>query len=202
MKLRELRKAKGMTMKELGDVIGVAESTISQYETGKREPDFETMLRLGEFFSVSVDYLMRGDNTPGAPVPPGYMPLKMKRVPLVGRIACGEPITAEENIEGYVNMPEGGRDADFALRCEGDSMIDAGINDGDVVFIRCQPVVENGEIAAVRIDCEATLKRVYLYSDRLVLQPANSNYAPMVYTGPELDNVHIEGKAVGVMHWY
>ena len=121
-------------------------------------------------------------------------------MPLIGAIACGEPITAEQNIEKLVDVPEYIR-CDFSLTCHGDSMVDAGIHDKDVVYIRIQPEVENGEIAAVRIDGEATLKRVYYNPGMLTLMPANPAYAPMVYTGSQLEEVHIEGKAVGWTHW-
>jgi repressor LexA len=103
-----------------------------------------------------------------------------KKVPLVGKIACGTPITAEENIEDYVDVPEDVY-ADFALICQGDSMINARIHDGDIVYIRMQPEVENGEIAAVFIDGEATLKRVYYQKGRIILQPENNSYPPMIY---------------------
>lgn len=128
---------------------------------------------------------------------------KWSRSPLVGSIACGEPITAEENIEDYVDVPENVH-CDFCLRCKGDSMIDAGIHDGDVVYIHIQPQVENGQIAAVRIDGEATLKRVFWNEQTQTLQllAENRNFAPLVYTGPILDTVQIEGKAVGYTHWF
>ena len=137
-------------------------------------------------------------------VPPGFEPLpKMVKRPLVGSIACGEPITAEENIEDYVDVPENVQ-CDFCLRCKGDSMIDAGIHDGDVVYIHIQPEVENGQIAAVRIDGEATLKRVFWdeSSQTLTLLAENRNFAPLIYTGPILETVHVEGRAIGYTHWF
>lgn len=134
-------------------------------------------------------------------IPSGFIPVPpMKKVPIIGSIACGTPITAEENIEGYADALED-QIVDFALICKGDSMIDAGIKDGDIVYIKKQPEVENGQLAAVRIENEATLKRVYRYSDTLILQPANVNYTPQSYTGPELENVVIEGLVVGFTHW-
>lgn len=120
---------------------------------------------------------------------------KMKKVPLLGTIACGEPILAVENIENYVNMPES-INGTFALRCKGDSMINARIFDGDVVFIRQQPDVENGEIAAVLIDDEATLKKVYKYKNRIELRPENPTMAPLEYEGEEMNKIKILGKAV------
>ena len=152
--------------------------------------------------SVIVDDAQPADPSASpTPIPPGFEPMpKMKKIPLIGSIACGDPITAEQNIEKMVDVPENIR-CDFSLTCHGDSMVDAGIHDKDVVYIRIQPQVENGEIAAVRIDGEATLKRVYYNPGTLTLMPANPAYAPMVYTGSQLEEVHIEGKAVGWTHW-
>lgn len=120
---------------------------------------------------------------------------KHQKIPVVGTIACGKPILAEENITEYVN----GIYADqctFALICRGDSMINARIFDGDIVYIREQPDVENGEIAAVRIDNEATLKRVYKYENRVELRAENPLYPPLNFEGEELERVSIIGKAV------
>ena len=139
-----------------------------------------------------------------ASIPPGFEPFpKMVKKPLVSSIACGEPITAEENIEDYVDVPEDVQ-CDFCLRCKGDSMIDAGIHDGDLVYIHITPQVENGQIAAVRIDGEATLKRFFWNEETktMTLLAENRNFAPLVYTGPILDTVHIEGRAVGYTHWF
>ena len=134
-------------------------------------------------------------------IPPGFMPLpKMKKVPLIGAIACGEPITAIQNREGDVNAPVDMR-CDFALKCRGESMIGAGIHDGDIVYIRIQPEVENGEIAAVRIGEEATLKRVYLHSDYIELRPENPAFESIIRRREDMNDVQIEGKAVGWMHW-
>lgn len=127
---------------------------------------------------------------------PGVLPVpKMRQVPLLGTIACGDPILAEENMEGFLAMPEA-INADFALRCRGDSMINARIFDGDIVYIRQQPTVEDGEIAAVLIDNEATLKRVHFYPDRIALEPANPMYPLIVKSGEEMATVRILGKAV------
>jgi len=121
---------------------------------------------------------------------------KMKKVPLVGTIACGTPITAEQNIEEYVDMP-GNINADFALRCDGDSMIGARIFEGDIVYIHQQPTVANGQIAAVLIDNEATLKRVYYREgESLMLVAENPAYRPLMFTGEEMSEVRIIGLAV------
>lgn len=203
-RIKALRIQHGLTQEELGQKVGVQKSAIYKYETGlvvnlKRSMIEKLALALG----VKPTYLM-GLSDEETIIPPGFEPLpKMVKRPLVGSIACGEPITAEENIEDYVDVPENVQ-CDFCLRCKGDSMIDAGIHDGDIVYIHIQPEVENGQIAAVRIDGEATLKRVFWNEETQTLQllAENRNYAPLVYTGPVLESVHIEGRAVGFTHWF
>lgn len=207
--MKRLRIERGITQEQLASLLKVSRSTIGMYETGSREPDFETCEAIADIFNVDMDYLMGRSNverkhpiTPPTTVPPGFEPLpRMVKKPLIGDIACGEPITAEQNIADYVDVPESVH-CDFCLRCHGDSMVDAGIRDNDVVYIRCQPEVEDGEIAAVRIGGEATLKRVYYDGQSLTLMPANSSYRPKTYSGPELENIRIEGKAVGFTHWF
>lgn len=203
-RIKALRIQHGLTQEELGQKVGVQKSAIYKYETGlvvnlKRSMIEKLALALG----VKPTYLM-GLSDEETTIPPGFEPLpKTVKRPLVGSIACGDPITAEENIEDYVDVPENVQ-CDFCLRCKGDSMIDAGIHDGDIVYIHIQPEVENGQIAAVRIDGEATLKRVFWNEETQTLQllAENRNYAPLVYTGPVLESVHIEGRAVGFTHWF
>lgn len=184
----------------LGVVFTLALMTILACGAFAAKPAVE----LAKILQTTPAYLMGWEEKPQPaprPIPKGFEPMpKMVKVPLVGSIACGTPILAEQNIDGHVDAPEDIR-CDFALRCKGDSMIGAGIHDGDAVYIHIQPEVENGEIAAVRIGEEATLKRVYYQNGTLTLMPANAAYAPMVYTGPELNDVQIEGKAVGWTHW-
>lgn len=207
--MKRLRIERGITQEQLASLLKVSRSTIGMYETGSREPDFETCEAIADIFNVDMDYLMGRSNverknpiTPPATVPPGFEPLpRMVKKPLIGDIACGEPITAEQNVADYVDVPETVH-CDFCLRCHGDSMVDAGIQDNDVVYIRIQPEVEDGEIAAVRIGGEATLKRVYYDGQSLTLMPANSSYRPKTYSGQELENIRIEGKAVGFTHWF
>ena len=125
------------------------------------------------------------------------MPIQVKRLPILGEIACGEPIYASEDHENYI-LAGSDIDADFCLRAKGESMINARIWDGDIVFIRAQQQVENGEIAAVIIGDEATLKRVYYYpqQNRLMLNAENPAFAPLIYIGDELRQIKILGKAV------
>ncbi len=201
--LKHLRKSNDLTQTQLADKLGLAFSTISMYERGEREPDFETLEAIADFFNVTMDYLhgkeplniQNSYNTVFTynniiPMP------KMNRIPLLGTIACGEPIMCEQNFDGDVDIPDDIK-ADFALRCKGDSMVDARINDGDIVYIRSQPMVENGEIAAVRIENEATLKRVFWEENVLTLLACNNKYRPFTYSGEALNDIEILGKAVG-----
>lgn len=204
-RIKSRRTELGLTVEELAHKMGYKDkSSISKIENGKADIPQSKIAAFADALQTTPAYLMGWEEQPEPKkptIPPGFEPMpKMKKIPLIGAIACGEPITAEQNIEKMVDVPENIR-CDFSLTCHGDSMVDAGIHDKDVVYIRIQPEVENGEIAAVRIEGEATLKRVYYNSDTLTLMPANPAYAPMVYTGSQLEEVHIEGKAVGWTHW-
>lgn len=211
-RLSQALETRGMKAADLSKKTKVAEGTISCYINGRYEAKQNRVQVFAEALDVNPAWLMGYDvpmeaerSQPASaprPIPKGFEPMpKMKKIPLVGSIACGTPILAQQNIEKIVDVPENIR-CDFALRCKGDSMIGAGIHDGDAVYIHIQPEVENGEIAAVRIGEEATLKRVYYDGTTLTLMPYNNAYAPMVYTGPQLEDVHIEGKAVGYTHWF
>ena len=123
-------------------------------------------------------------------------PPKTKKRPRLGSISCGTPIASEENFDGYDDVPENIQ-CDFTLKCEGDSMIGARILDGDIVYIKQQNTVEQGEIAAVLVDgTEKLLKRVYVYSDSVVLQAENPIYPPLVFSKEDMNRVFIIGKAV------
>ena len=207
-RMTQRRKEIGFSAEKVAERLGVSPATIYRYEKGDIEKvPVDSLAELAKILQTTPAYLMGWEEQPTpkptspAPIPPGFIPMpRMKKVPLIGAIACGDPITALQNREGDVDVPENVR-CDFALKCHGDSMVGAGIHDGDVVYIHIQPEVENGEIAAVRIGDEATLKRVYYSGDTLTLMPANAAYAPLVYTGETLNEVKIEGRAVGWTHW-
>ncbi|MDD6788824.1 MAG: S24 family peptidase [Lachnospira sp.] len=177
--------------KEYG--IRMGKSDISQYVSGKVEPGQDKLTILGLALNVSEAWLM-GYDVPMAR-DSGLMPVEVQRVPLLGDIACGEPIVANQTYDVYVQAG-GTVKCDFCLRAHGDSMIGARIHDGDIVFVHEQPTVENGEIAAVIIDDETTLKRFYAYSNKIVLQAENPKYEPIVYVGEETEHVRVLGKAV------
>ena len=201
-KVRTLRKQHGLTLEEVGNYVGVGKSTVRKWENGDIvNMHRDKIAKLAAVLHTTPAYLMGWDEDQAEkpPVPDNVLPMpRMKGVPLIGTVACGEPILAEQNIEDTVPMPEHVR-ADFALRCKGDSMIGARINDGDLVYIRQQPDVVNGQIAAVLIDNEATLKRVYRSDGTLILQPENPAYPPMVFTGDQLADIRIIGLAVAFL---
>lgn len=205
-RIKFLRSKNDMTLEDVGNIVGVGKSTVRKWESGEiANMRRDKIAKLAAALHTTPAYLMGwGEETSPAESSnvlqfPNIEALpKMKQIPLLGVIACGEPILAEENFDGMVQVPAG-IDADYALRCKGDSMINARIMDGDLVFVRQQPDVENGEIAAVLIDDEATLKRVYKHPDNIVLQPENPKYSPFVYTGTQLQDVRIIGKAVYFM---
>ena len=195
-RMKQLRELKGLNMREAARQLSMPYTTYVNYEKGVREPNSETLIDIANFYETSIDYLVGKVNDNGIAAPSNIFPMpKTYKVPLIGTIACGEPILAAENIEGDVSVPEHVK-ADFALRCKGDSMINARIFDGDIVYIRHQPTVNDGEIAAVLIDDEATLKRVHIFPDHISLEPENPQFRPFVYWEEEMNSVHIIGKAV------
>lgn len=194
MKLR--RKELGLSAEYVAEKLGCSPTTIYRYEKGDIEKmPLDILNPLSEILSTSPAYLMGWDDFSASDI---FSLPNNHSYPLLGDIACGKPILAEENIQEYVQFP-GDMKVDFCLRCRGNSMVEARIFDGDIVFIRQQPEVENGEIAAVLIGEETTLKRVYHSGDTLTLVAANSSYAPMVYTGQQLSSVRILGKAVSFL---
>lgn len=216
MKLRELvekyRLENNLSQRQFAKQCGVSNGYISILEEGVNPrtneplvPTIATLKKISSAMGLSLHELMTmvddmpikmADETEKTHLPDNILPLpKHKKLPMLGTIACGEPIFAEENIDGYISCPDN-IDADFCLRCKGDSMIGARIQDGDIVYIRQQPDVENGEIAAVLIDNEATLKRVYKKSESIILQPENPAYEPLIFVREEMNDIRILGKAV------
>ena len=202
-RIKARREELGISAEELGQKIGKAKTTIYRYELGLIEKLPTSVLEsIASALRTSPAYLMGWtDNiTPTSSQPPAFdniAPIHTQRVPMLGEIACGKPIWTNEERESYVQAGVNIK-ADFCLTARGDSMIGARIHDGDIVFCRSQNMVENGEIAAVIIGDEATLKRVYYYPDKqkLVLQAENPKYEPFVYVGNELNEINIIGKAV------
>ena len=198
----------GRSVTSLASEVGVSKQTISAYLSGTRKPKRIMLAELARVINVSEAWLMgydvpqeRQDDYSRSPsLPANIRPITKKRFPMLGEIACGKPIYTNEDHESYIDA-SADIDADFCLTAKGDSMTGARIMSGDVVFIKSMPIVDNGAIAAVIIDNEATLKRWYYYPDqqKLVLNAENSAYAPLVYVGEELNTITCLGKAVCFM---
>lgn len=199
--LKQRRKELGLTLSQIADMMGVAEATVQRWESGNiKSVRHEKIGKLAEILKVSPAALMGWETQPVPPlnsslikninpVPQTY------KVPRLGTIACGKPILAVEEAEKADDVPEN-ISCDFTLQCKGNSMINARIYDGDIVYIKCQPEVENGEIAAVRIGDEATLKKVYYNKNRVILRACNPLYEDLEYEGDALNEIQILGKAI------
>lgn len=197
--IRQLRIERGLSQDELANLVGYKDrSSVAKVEAGKVDLSQTKVAAFAKALGVTPAYLLglSPDITPT--LPSNILPMpKLVKKPRLGDIACGKPILAVEDAESFDFVPED-IECDFTLRCKGDSMINARIFDGDVVYIRSQPEVENGEIAAVRIGDEATLKKVYYTpgSDRITLRACNPMYADQEYEGDTLNEIEILGKAI------
>lgn len=193
--IKKLRQDHGLSQAEFGKIAGVSDKAVSTWEIGVKIPRMGAVEKIARYFNIPKSAIL--DDAEVDHVPSGFIPVPdMVSVPLIGSIACGTPILAEENIKQYIGIPAAWR-ADFALECHGDSMAPK-ICDGDIVCIRKQSEVETGQIAAVRIGEEATLKHFYRQGDVVQLIAENSAVCPpMVYSGRQLEEIQIEGLAVG-----
>ena len=202
-RLKIALKRKNMKQSVLAYRVGVDRSYISNYLSGRYKPNADIHNKIASVLGVSAAWLS-GFDVPmiDENIGTGYgtRAVTKRRFQMLGEIACGEPIFCNQEWECFVDA-SADIDADFCLTARGDSMIDARIRDGDVVFIKQMPIVPNGTIAAVVIDGQATLKKWYYYpeSKKLVLNPANQNYEPLVFTGAELDSIICLGRAVCFM---
>lgn len=200
----EYRMKHNISMDKFSELSGISKGYISMLEKNQTQrgdepsPSIDMYRNVAKAIGLDVDELIRmveGNIELPCTIQNIISLPKMYKVPLIGTIACGAPILADEHIEDYVDIPEHIR-ADFALTCKGDSMINARIFDGDIVYIRQQETVESGEIAAVLIDNDATLKRVRLFDDHISLEPENPQYRPIVLWGEDMNTVRILGRAV------
>lgn len=197
-KLLALMKEKDFSYADLEKLTSYSRSTLQRYFTGTTEKiPLDLIEELAPIFNVSATYLAGWEDDGNSDIPnhPDIIPITKKRFPLIGGVACGEPIYREEDFESYI---EAGTDikADFAMRCHGNSMINIGIKDGFIVFIRKQPKVENGEVAAVNIDGEYTLKRFYNYGNIILLRAENPDFEDIELKEGDVNNITILGKAV------
>jgi repressor LexA len=203
--LKELRQQKGLSQKRVAEAVGMSQQNYFQYEKGTydlREINARTLLKFAEFYNVPTEYLLGEINEQGffkrdTDIFTKLRPVVRRRLPILGQIACGKPIVAEANADFYGDI-ETEIKADYVYIASGDSMSGARIEDGDLIFIRVQERLENGEIGAIAIDGEITLKRFYYLPEknRIILKAENPNYEPLVYIGDECEQMRIIGKAV------
>lgn len=205
-----------VTAYQVGKATGISTSTLSEWKNGKYTPKTDKLQKIADYFNVPVEYLLTGEKKSPDNMseddninkiinalknnPDVLSVSPTRKVPIVGSIACGTPILAEQNIDGYLDV-EVRSNVDFALTCKGDSMAPKLLNE-DIVLIHRQPVVDNGETAAVLIGEEATLKRVYIRDNSIILAPENLNYEPIHLTGEDMSNVSILGKVVGYVRYF
>lgn len=196
--LKRERKKNRLTQAEVGEKLGLSQQAVAKWENNTTEPRAQDLLSLAALYNVTVDYLLgretERDCGTQAIIQDG---MAYKRLPILASVACGDPIYAEDSYENYI-LQSMETNADFCVVAEGDSMINARIFDGDLVFVHKQEMVNNGEIAVVAIGEAATIKRVYYYeqNNKLVLMPENPSHAPQVYVDDQLENARILGKVV------
>lgn len=199
-RIRSRREEPGLTQEELAKKSGYkSRSSVNKVETS-RELSNKKVRRYAEALDCSPAYLMGWEeNSDSTFKISNIFPITTHKLPMFGEIACGEPKFTNEDRESYVDAGTNVK-ADFCLKARGNSMINARIHDGDIVFIQRQDIVENGEIAAVVVnnDSEATLKRFYYYRERatLILKPENPEYEDLIFQNEELNEVHVLGKAI------
>lgn len=204
-RLTSALRIRNMTPKELSNKTNIPKSSISQYMSGYAKPKDERLYLMSQALNVDPTWLlgydveMENNETKAEPTETVDNIYKLDKIklPFLGKVACGEPIFADEDRESYIMI---GTDigADFCLQCQGDSMINARIHDGDIVFVKKTDIVENGEIAVVIIDDEATLKRFFYYREQnlVILKPENPKYQDIILTGEQLEQVKVIGRAV------
>lgn len=208
--IKTYREGHSLSQRQFANICGLSNGYIAMIERGVNPstgepitPSLPALKKIATGMGWSMAELFREvDDIPvtmSDELPDNVIPMPdLRRVPRLGTIACGVPILAEQNIEGYDQVPDWVK-CDFTLTCKGDSMINARIHDGDIVCIKSQPEVENGQIAAVLVEGEfesgATLKRVRYVDGGVALWPENPNYAPMIFTGADVNKVRVLGLA-------
>ena len=195
LKLKEARKAARLTQQQVADTIGISQNNYSYWENGKVKIDNVALQRLSEIFGVSVDYLLGRENKK-SPVVDEVELKDFYTVPLLGRVVAGVPLESQENLEGYIQISYAPPTEYFALRVNGDSMINAGIRDKSVLVVHKQTYAENGDIVVALINGESTVKRFKIYGENMFLMPENPDFDPIPVM--KTDDFMILGKVVEV----
>lgn len=191
-RLKDLRKGKGLTLADLEERFGRGKTAFSNYENNHRKPNMNLVKELADFFEVSVDYLL------GRKEPVKEEPEKLELIPIVD-ISIGQAILDQDNIIGYRKVPQELVEEGefFYLRISGDdSMVNAGIQDRDLVLIKRQVEVKDGDIALVVVENKVSLKYLFSVENHYILQPANPKYKTILIDRGE---VEVIGKAIEVI---
>jgi putative prophage lambdaCh01, repressor protein len=200
--IRFLRKQRNLTQEELAEMVGYKSfTTIQKWETGDSEPNMGVLRQLADIFHLSISELVETDlesKATSRPLPSNIITPAAYAVPILGTICAGSGIHCEENFQGHFYVDHTIK-ADYCLKVKGDSMIDAGIYDGDFAFIRKSFDYSDGDIYAVCWGAEesASLKKLYKMDDKVMLQPCNSDYAPTLV---DADDIYIVGECIGTYH--
>lgn len=196
--IKSLRESHGLTQVQLAEIAGVTDKAVSTWENDTKTPRMGALQKIADYFGIAKSDIIEDSKVKSTEFfHPDLLPVTTRRIPLLGTIACGEPILAEADVDTFAVVGKA-IECDFALRCKGDSMIGARIFDGDLVFIRKQDYVDDGAIAVVLLDDEATLKRVYHLADgRVELRAENPTFKSIIVGGEgETRTCRILGKAV------
>ena len=200
-KIKALRATRGMTLEQVGDYVGVGKSTVRKWESGQiANMRRDKIALLAQALGVSPGFLMGWDEDTVLFEGNSASALAVKRIPILGDTAAGQPIIANREYDEYIEIPIDGRRFDAAVRVKGDSM-EPGYHIGDLALVRYQDDVDDGQIVVVCLDEEVTLKRLYHMGGSILLQSDNKNYPPMSFTSEDYANIHLVGKVVGVIHW-
>ncbi|MPN19786.1 LexA repressor [bioreactor metagenome] len=202
-KLRDLKKYKDA---DVSKATGITKSTFTDWKNGRSTPKLDKLQKIADFLGVTVEYLTTGKKPEHRLIPEDAVPidfLSLARLPILGSSRCGKPMFAESNIEGYEYAFVENCEDCFYLRAKGDSMIGAGINEGDLLLIRKQSDVDSGDIAIINIDeDEETLKRVIKKDKTVVLKPENPAYETKIFIGKDLNALQIQGRLMQVIKKY
>lgn len=190
--LKQLRLSKNKTQAQVASEIGIGRTGYTKIENGTQDADTEIISKLADYFGVTVDYLLGRNEL-------NYLGniIENKKIPIIGSVKCGPNGLAFEYLEGYVVVDDTLTGNIVAFRCKGDSMRDIGIEDGDIAIVRQQDDVECGELAVVIVNGdEGTLKRIRKFDGGIILEAANPDYPPRIFTGEDLNKIKIVGKVL------
>lgn len=189
-----------LTQSELAQKSGITQSSISDYINGKYEPKQDKVDAIASALNVSPSFLVGKAEPSFDYARYGLLPVTKRKIPVLGNVHCGDPVYAEED---FLDVVDSDIEADFALRAVGDSMTGVGIEENDLVFVKKQPSVKNGELAVILLnDEEAAIKRVYKYDTYITLNAENPAYAPLVFHEGDSGQVEVLGKVVAHLHYY